>query len=101
MSTPQPYFVKTWFRTFFWIGMVPATTCLALGMIPGGQMLTLIPAFFLSLPGALLVGPPHFSPEFGLPMTAVGISITVITWLAISALVASVLAAVKGNGGGQ
>jgi hypothetical protein len=103
MSSDRAAFAKSWARTFSWVGLLPAVVCVVLALIPGGQLLALLPAYLLSLPGALLIGQPHFSPEFGIPLTATGFLITVATWLAISGLVAAVLAARKtkarGDGG--
>jgi len=80
--------LRTWAFTFAWIALLSGGVALLLAATPGGQLLAQLPAFYLSFPGAILIGAPHFSAEYAIPMTTVGFIITGTIWVLISGVVA-------------
>jgi hypothetical protein len=89
MKPAAPKFLRTWGIAFLLFACLPTVLALLLLLIPGGQMLALVPAFILSVPGALLIGPPHFSAEFGIPMSGLGVLLTFVAWVLICAFIAA------------
>jgi len=86
-------FFRLWLKSLLWVAAFPAALCFIFGIIPGGQIIALLLLFALCLPGALLIGPPHFSPEFGIAMTMPGAAFTIAALVLISGFVAAALTA--------
>lgn len=79
---------RWWVICLFWLAIVPLAITALLAAIPGGRMLALLPAFYLSVPGAVLIGPPDFSAEFVIATTLRGVIWSALLWFGISGVIA-------------
>ena len=94
-------FLYTWAKHFWYAALAPAAATLVLALIPVVQILALIPAYYLFFFPAWIVGQPHFSAEYLVPLTIHGVVATAAFWLAVTALSAAIRLALSGRLGSK
>jgi hypothetical protein len=73
----------------FWLLTIvgaPALLFLGLMLIPGGQLLAVVVAFYFYAGPAAIVGHPHFAGEYGFPDTTLAYWIICSFWVAVVVL---------------